>query len=100
MRSIWMRIGRQSAAQVADSPRLAETWGKLRHSLPLKAASGELMAARACHSRSHPILVSRQPRFGSGSNEHLRDPQCDLFAAALAVRDVVERHVPAGRVSV
>ena len=92
--------GRQSAAQVADWPRLAETWGKLRHSLPLKAASGELMAARACHSRSHPILVSRQPRFGSGSNEHLRDPQCDLFAAALAVRDVVERHVPAGRVSV
>ena len=95
--------GRQSATQVADWPRLAETSGKLRHSLPLKAASGEQWPrepVRACHSRSDPILVSRQPRFGSGSNEHLRDPQCDLFAAALAVRDVVERHVPAGRVSV
>ena len=93
-----------SAARAADWPRLAEVWDSLRHDLALKAASGAPAGRRLCQlvfdRGSDPFLVSRQPWLSSGVDEHLRDPQCDLFAAALAVRDVVERHVPAAHVSV
>ena len=76
----------------------------MSHILALQVASGVPAGQRlrqlVSDRRSDPVLVSRQPWLGSSIDEHLRDPQCDLFAAALAVRDVVERHVPAAHVSV
>ena len=38
-----------SAAQTADWPRLAETWGSLRRDLALRAASGEPAGRSLCH---------------------------------------------------
>tara|TARA_B100000787_G_scaffold84362_1_gene62128 strand:+ start:64 stop:396 length:333 start_codon:yes stop_codon:yes gene_type:complete len=78
-----------SAAQAADSPRLAEARGSLEHDLALKEASGEGLSYLVSHPGSW-VVVGDQRRAGRQAFERtlgkLSAPQVFRFEQSTAVQ--------------